>query len=142
MKRLLAMSVLHAGDRSSELDFDTVTGVSLGCRKSRVRRPAFETTTYRAVFVILVLQDNGASLDAALDLETARQRLVVVRQRGLTRIVRDTNNHLCNYDCASLDAALDLQAASNGLVVIRCNPSSLDVRFDFHTSPSPFRCRR
>src|SRR5262249_13394863 len=64
------------------------------------------------------------SFDAALDLEAARHRLIVV-----VRVVRFAND-----DNPSLDSTLDLQAASQRLVVLRASSTSLDVCFDFHTA--------
>jgi hypothetical protein len=42
-------------------------------------------------------------------------------------------------DNSSLDAALDLQTASHCLVVLCALTTSLNVRFDFHTCPTPFQ---
>src|SRR5262245_40403700 len=114
--------------------------------KGGPKPPQFPTPIQEAkqgLFLSPIFHDDPASLDAALDLQTARDGLVVIQRAVKT---------------ASLDVGLELQAASNCLVVLgvvatRFNPAldlqtarnrlvvivlfvsaSLNVRFDFHTS--------
>jgi hypothetical protein len=77
----------------------------------------------RLRFIQLVVEladdDDEASLDIGLDLQAARDCLIVV------------------IPSTSLDAALKPQTTSHGLIVIA--PSTgFDVRFDFHTRNFPF----
>ena len=91
-----------------------------------------------------------ASFDAALDLQTASDRLVVVSraaptidyETGLDATLNLQTASRClvviatataNNDNAGLDAAIDLQATSDGLVVISGPTACFYIRLDFHS---------